>query len=362
MTAVPSSPTRFAADLEPIERDAIVHELRILASVRAHLATAQGPGRPSGYARELLELRDSLGDVREEDVPQVLAMMESLAALSDHMEKGEAGGSVRRGSPYFGHIRVEQEGKTRDVLIGNASLLDGALPCPIVDWRQAPISTLYYSYREGEPFEEELGGKRVQGHVLIRRALTIREGRLLHIRSGGGDLRCEQGEWRRGTQAVPALHGGQVQAVRAGTVAGLHLGVNPAGPREQRHLPDITALIDRQQFDLITRPEAGLVVIDGGAGSGKTTIALHRVAFLAFRDPERFAPRDMLVVVFNRALAAYISRLLPALGAEGVPIAVFEDYAAQLRQRHYPNLIIQRNESTPVSVMRFKPHPAANFG
>jgi ATP-dependent DNA helicase UvrD/PcrA len=101
------------------------------------------------------------------------------------------------------------------------------------------------------------------------------------------------------------------------------------------------------------------VVIDGGAGSGKTTIGLHRIAYLAYRDPVRFEPRHLLVVVFGRALATYISKLLPALGVEGVRIEVFESLLAGLRQRHFPSLVARYDEATPASVVRFKQHPAA---
>src|SRR6185295_6289926 len=74
-----------------------------------------------------------------------------------------------------------------------------------------------------------------------------------------------------------------------------------------KHLKEVTALIDARQFELITHADAGLVVIQGGAGSGKTTIGLHRLAYLAFRDPRRFRPDRMLVIVFNDALEAALA-------------------------------------------------------
>ena len=78
-----------------------------------------------------------------------------------------------------------------------------------------------------------------------------------------------------------------------------------------RHLPEIAALIDPRQFELITAPDAGLVVIQGGAGSGKTTIGLHRMAYLAYTNANRFAPQKMRVVTYGAALAAYISHSCP---------------------------------------------------
>ncbi|HEX7928722.1 MAG TPA: hypothetical protein VF678_14095, partial [bacterium] len=128
--------------------------------------------------------------------------------------------------------------------------------------------------------------------------------------------------------------------------------------RTDRHLPVITGLIDPAQFALITKPESGVVVIDGGAGSGKTTIALHRMAYLAFQSGDRFRPDQMLGVVFNKALAGYIGQLLPALGVKGVNIAVQEDLFSALRRRHFPDHPVDYHEVSPTAVMRFKQHPA----
>ncbi len=99
------------------------------------------------------------------------------------------------------------------------------------------------------------------------------------------------------------------------------------------------------------------MVIQGGAGSGKTTIGLHRMAWLAFNHPKRFAPDRMMVVVFNRALASYIVRVLPALGVEGVQVATFVDWITKARQRHMPKAPSQYAEFTPVAVSRLKKHP-----
>jgi len=352
----PPPPARFAPSLEPSERAVIEEELHILETVRAHLASLLPEGTRTHYTPEMLELRDALGEAHTEDVPQLIALMESLAMLATHHEANRSASPVRPASPYFGHIRIEQEDKVRDVLIGSTSVLGGKLKYPIVDWRQSPISKLYYSYREGEGYDEELGGKPVSGEILTHRSVTIRHGELMGIRWAGGELACDGGTWRKTTYAPPVLHGGEGRAVRAETVEALHLGV---GEAKDRRLSEITALIDPAQFEVITRPDSGIVVVDGGAGSGKTTIALHRMAYLAARNPLRFRPEAMLAVVFNRALARYISRLMPALGVEGVRIEVFEELAARLRQRHYSSFVVGYCESTPYAVIRFKQHPAA---
>src|SRR5207253_10862540 len=128
--------------------------------------------------------------------------------------------------------------------------------------------------------------------------------------------------------------------------------------RADRHLPAIAALIDPRQFELITRPTSGLIAVQGSAGSGKTTIGLHRIAYLAFADPARFKPDRMLVVVYQRALARYVSRVLPSLDVPGVPVRTFSDLAEEIRLATFPTLQAPLYDDTPPLVMRAKSHGA----
>ena len=73
------------------------------------------------------------------------------------------------------------------------------------------------------------------------------------------------------------------------------LGVDADGvDRKDKHLPEIVALLDKRQFDLISSPASSVLVVKGGAGSGKTTVGLHRIAYLVFADEKRFRPKDEL--------------------------------------------------------------------
>src|SRR5207302_6483390 len=92
------------------------------------------------------------------------------------------------------------------------------------------------------------------------------------------------------------------------SVLGVHHGIVA---RADKALPEIAALIDKEQFELITQPGSGIVVIQGGAGSGKTTVALHRVAYLNFQDGKRFKQTNMLFVVPTQALVRYVAGVLP---------------------------------------------------
>src|SRR6185369_4719996 len=124
--------------------------------------------------------------------------------------------------------------------------------------------------------------------------------------------------------------GGQGTAVRPSDMGALGVGATFAA-REDRHLPEIAALLDPRQFELISRPDSGIVVIQGGAGSGKTTIGVHRMAFLAYNARHRFSPDKMLVIVGSPALRAYIGEVLPALGIGGVTVETFSEWASATR-------------------------------
>ena len=109
-----------------------------------------------------------------------------------------------------------------------------------------------------------------------------------------------------------------------------------------------------EQYPAVVRAHRGA----GSAGSGKTTIGLHRIAYLAFAEPRRFRPEKMLVIVYQRALAAYVSRVLPSLDVDGVPVLTFAGWADAARRAALPTLEAPVTQDTPPLVMRAKAHGA----
>ena len=353
--------------VEDPERDAIVsEEVACLARVQQHIKeraqrAAAGSDRPGSaasadYEARLLDLRDQISSARMEDVPPLVQEMERLQSLMVHRRDTSAV-TVDPRSPYFGRLVIEEGEKKREVLIGRGTYLDTKSAVRIVDWRDAPVSRLYYRYEEGDDYDEVFGDREVTGLIKTRRSLSIVEAELRRITSPQGTFIRGKDGYRRAEAQSFKLTGGAGTAIRAEQhhrPGKLGIGSDSG---EDKHLREITALIDPRQFDLITRADAGLVVIQGGAGSGKTTIGLHRLAYLAFQDSRRFRPDKMLVIVFNDALARYVARVLPALGIEGVAIRTYEDWARRLRQSLYPRLPSRYRDDTPTVVSRFKKHP-----
>jgi DNA helicase-2/ATP-dependent DNA helicase PcrA len=348
------------------ERDSVVsEELECLERVKTHLKErAQRPSdRPTAasadYENRLLDLRDQISSARLEDVPPLVQEMERLQSLMVHRRDTNAV-TVDPRSPYFGRLVIEEGPKRREVLIGRGTYLDTKSGVRIVDWRDAPVSRLYYRYEEGDDYDEVFGDREVTGLIKTRRSLSIVEAELRRVTSPQGTFVRGKDGFRRVESQTFKLTGGAGSAIRAEQhhrPGKLGIGGAGADGGDDKHLREITALIDPRQFDLITRSDAGLVVIQGGAGSGKTTIGLHRLAYLAFQDARRFRPDKLLVIVFNDALARYVARVLPALGIEGVAIRTYEDWVRRIRQSLYPRLPSSYREDTPSVISRFKKHP-----
>jgi hypothetical protein len=115
---------------------------------------------------------------------------------------------------------------------------------------------------------------------------------------------------------------------------------------------------DPVQFDIITARHAGVVIVQGGAGSGKTTIGLHRLAYLAYTFPDRFQPQRLLVVTYGSGLAAYIDQVLPSLGTRGVRVLPFHVWAEKELRAAVPWLRATIVDEAPPAVTRVKSHPA----
>jgi DNA helicase-2/ATP-dependent DNA helicase PcrA len=324
-------------------------------------------------AGALIELRDALAEAKPEDQGSILEQMHRIEALSRQRGKGDTP-PVDRKSPYFGHLRLEEGGKRRDVLIGARSFVEPGGGVQIVDWRNAPVSRLFYRYEEGDGYEERMGDRIVEGEILARRTVAIVDAELRRVASPQGTFSRDlhTGAWRE-----IATRAAKLQIARDGSAATVvggatrpaappppaaprgRLGLEEsAGRRPDRHLPAIAALIDPRQFELITQPSSGLIAVQGSAGSGKTTIGLHRIAYLAFAEPRRFRPERMLVIVYQRALAAYVSRVLPSLDVVGTPVTTFSAWAEGARRAALPLLDVGLTDETPSLVMRAKAHGA----
>ena len=181
-------------DLPPI----VAEEESLLRVVLRKLDEGQKKSRLQvDDAGALIELRDALAEAKPEDQGSILEQMHRIEALSRQRGKGD-NPPVDRKSPYFGHLRLEENGKRRDVLIGPRTFVEPGGGVQIVDWRNAPVSRLFYRYEEGDGYEERLGDRLVEGEILARRTVAIVEGELRRVASPQGTFsrNVRTGEWR----------------------------------------------------------------------------------------------------------------------------------------------------------------------
>lgn len=205
-----------------------------------------------------------------------------------------------RKKPYFARIDFKQKGSNQreQFYIGKTSLLrDGEFTPLVVDWR-APISTLYYEGRLGEnQYESE--GDLYEGELFLKRQIAIEDGKLVDFIDV--DI----------------------------TTNDAFLQASLEASADQR-LKDIASTIQAEQNRVIRANMRRPLIVQGVAGSGKTTIALHRIAYFIYTYEKTFNPESFMIVAPNRLFINYISEVLPELGVEKVKQTTYIDFMNEL--------------------------------
>ena len=204
-----------------------------------------------------------------------------------------------KGKPYFARIDFTAKGDTLEKLyIGKLSVLDSKSQRPIIiDWR-APISNLYYDGRVGKSSYDSPGGK-IEGEISLKRQYFIEDGKL--EKYSDIDLKA--------------------------TDEALQVALEE---KADDRLKNIVATIQGEQNNIIRADMNKALVVQGVAGSGKTTIALHRIAYLIYNCDKEFDPEDFMIIAPNKFFLNYISNVLPDLGVENVKQYTFEDLAYEI--------------------------------
>ncbi len=198
-------PVAPEADAELVQ--IVGEEEKVLRRVSRTVAAKRPTSRSTtmDYDAELLALRDQIQEARNEDIPPLIEEMERLQQVAIRRAKVTEG-VVDPMSPYFGRLVLEEDDRKREVLIGRSTFLDPKTGVRIVDWRDAPVSRIYYRYEEGDDYEETFGDREVEGEVLVRRSLGVGDGKLKRIGCPQGVfIKKLDGTWRRsGAKAAAA--------------------------------------------------------------------------------------------------------------------------------------------------------------
>ncbi len=340
------------ADLPPEARAVVAEEEALLARVLEALR-ARRPDRSrdtSELVERLKELREQAARAAAHDLPTLFQEMNVVRAL---LEQPADTSLPDPRSPYFAHLKLREDGVDRDYCLGRASFVETARGVRVVDWRFAPVARIYYRYREQDAFEEQFPGRLAEGTVEVRRVVVIHAGLLTRILAGGLRLaRGADGAWSVEGGPAAALQGGAGTAARAGS-----LGVGRFATDLDRRA-DVSALLDPEQYGASAQSGSRALLVLGSAGSGKTTVALHRLATLAFEDPERFPVDRMRVVVPEPGLARLSARLLEPLGLSKVPVRTLDAFLRERMQGAFGARPPRLMDDAPPLVARLKRHPA----
>lgn len=201
--------------------------------------------------------------------------------------------------PYFARVDFKEIGEEKEeIYIGKISILDSENQKPIIiDWR-APISNLYYDGRIGEATYESPEGT-IRGDISLKRQYFIENKKLekyvdIDLKTNDELLQV-------------ALE-----------------------QKADERLKNIVATIQKEQNEIIRADMNKPLIVQGVAGSGKTTIALHRIAYLIYNTEKSFSPENFMIIAPNKFFLNYISNVLPDLGVEDVKQYTFEDFAYEI--------------------------------
>ncbi|MFJ8068445.1 RNA polymerase recycling motor HelD [Peribacillus sp. NPDC096447] len=198
--------------------------------------------------------------------------------------------------PYFGRIDITEEGSshTEHIYIGTSTLTDTTGENFIVyDWR-APISSVYYDYPPG-PVEYSTPGGVIRGML--------------------------ENKWQY------MIKGGVIESMfDTSLTIGDEILQQVLGKGTDKHMHSIVATIQREQNRIIRNDRGRLLIVQGAAGSGKTSAALQRIAYLLYKNRERLNADQIILFSPNSMFNNYVSNVLPELGEENMQQVTFQEY------------------------------------
>ncbi|CAM3927734.1 AAA family ATPase [Paenibacillus alkaliterrae] len=265
----------------------------------------------SAYQEEQQRLTESLQDIHaqlqaigprykgDDFTEQMLDLQQEERRLRLEISKKE---------PYFGRIDFQElpAGEQKPLYIGKAGVAkQGGNELLVIDWR-APVASIFYSFTCGEaPAAYDSPDGEITGYVHLKRNFMIRQGEIVRL--------------------VDSYVRGQEEGSVTDEFLLYRLGEN-----KDNKLRDIVSTIQGEQDRIIRADRGKALFIQGVAGSGKTTVALHRIAFLLYQYADRMRAERMIIFAPNRMFLDYISGVLPELGVGDIQQTTFNDWSIEL--------------------------------
>lgn len=257
----------------------------------------------AGYSKEVArmgaDIDEMLAHYHDNDA-EVYTILNNTITLHDHMKRALARNAKAEAKPYFGRIVFHDESinKQESIYIGKGGISRDATHWMVVDWR-APVANVYYENGLGKCSYSAPEGKQIDIDLELKRTYEIENGRLLDF-------------------------------FDTEVVANDDLLTKYLAKNKQAVLSEIIATIQKEQNDIIRKSPYHNIIVQGVAGSGKTTVAMHRISFILYNYQERFKPDDFYIVGSNRILLNYITGVLPDLDVYGVRQMTMEQLFVRL--------------------------------
>ncbi|KEO81870.1 helicase UvrD [Tumebacillus flagellatus] len=267
----------------------------------------------SAYTEELQRLEQTAAEIQSqlqtlEQIPRYYGNDIAEQALDNIRESQRQALKVAGPEPYFGRLDFQEEGREQPLplyigKVGVENIDTGELL--VIDWR-APVASMFYSFTGGdEPATYDSPDGLIQGLIYLKRNLVIRKQILQRV--------------------VDAYERGGENLAVTDEFLLYRLSEN-----KDNKLRDIVSTIQEEQDKIIRSAKNLALVIQGVAGSGKTTVALHRLAFLLYQYRENVRAERMIIFAPNSMFLDYISSVLPELGVGGIQQTTFTDWTLDL--------------------------------
>ena len=288
----------------------------------------------------LAEYKDYIWSNKDIDPHEIRSMRESIL---NHFALGESVINKHKrltkilAIPYFGRIdflEKKENSKVMPIYIGIHTFYDPESRATLIhDWR-APVSSMFYDHELGEAGYRSPSGE-IKGVISLKRQYRIRGGKMEFM-----------------IESALTVHDDILQ--------------KELSSNADDKMKNIVATIQREQNQIIRNEDIRTLIIQGVAGSGKTSIALHRIAYLLYTFRDSISSKDILIISPNKVFSDYISNVLPELGEETVPETSMEQILPGVLEHKYKyqtyfglvNELLEKPSSSLIDRIAYK----ASFG
>lgn len=259
-------------------------------------------------------LKEKIAGLRKQSKGKYSEELETSEKLYDITHKNLKKYSEAYVQPYFGRIDFREYKRDVETFyvgkFGLGDLENGDEK--VIDWR-APIADLYYSGTEGDAYYVAPMGI-ISGELKLKRKFLIKNSKLLDAFDEGINEIMIKGSNENGSALMDE-----------------YLKINLEESVSSK-LKDVVATIQKEQNEIIRADKNKPLIVQGSAGSGKTTVALHRLAYLLYKHKDKINGEDILVIAPNKLFLDYISEVLPDLGVDNVRQKTYEEIACEFLQ------------------------------